>query len=165
MTLEDTCICQSSRRFNKFIDIDTLGQNNEKRGIGHVRTMDMSIVQHKGLRKTLTMGLNHIPLRPTHIHEVIQVILDTFLQVCHVLNTEHLLDMNEATKEIQMRSKKILLEAYKLNKFGFKYSQPYLFSIKAVNDEITWLLKHLFISGLDKASNNACFICISHIRQ
>ena len=64
-----------------------------------------------------------------------------------------------------MRSKKILLEAYKLNKFGFGYSQPYLFSIKAVNDEMTWLLKHVFISGLDKASNNAYFICISHIRQ
>ena len=77
ITLEDTCICHSLRRFSKFIDIDTLGQNNEKRGIGHVRTMD--IVQHKGLRQTFTMGLNHIPLRPTHIHEVIQVILDTFL--------------------------------------------------------------------------------------
>ena len=165
MTSEDTCICHSSRRFSKFLDQETSEENNEGNNRGHVRTMDISIIQHKGLRQALTMGLNHIPLRPTIIFEAIQVIHDTFLQVCQVLNVEHMLDMDVATKEVRQRSKRILLEAYKINKFGFRYSQPYLFTVKAVNDELNWLLKHVFISGLDKASNNACFICIEHIRK
>ena len=163
--LEDMCICRSSKRFYKFLDKETLDEHNEENDKGHVRTMDLSIIQHKGLRNAIQMGLNHIPLRPTIIHEAIQVIYDTFLQVCQVLNVEQLLDMNEATKEVRQRSKGILLDAYKLNKFGFRYSQPYLFTIKNVNDELNWLLKHVYVSGLDKASNNACFICISHIRK
>ena len=40
----------------------------------------------------------------------------------------------------------------------------YLFDIPVVNNEVDWLLTHLYCSGLDKATNNACFICIKHIR-
>lgn len=165
MNSQDMSICHSSRRFSKFLDQETSGENNEKGDRGHVRTMDISIIQHKGLRQAFTMGLNHIPLRSTIIFEAIQVIHDTFLQVCQVLNVEHMLDMDVATKEVRQRSKMILLDAYKISKFGFRYSQPYLFTVKDVNDELNWLLKHVFISGLDKASNNTCFICINHIRK
>ena len=33
-----------------------------------------------------------------------------------------------------------------------------------VINEINWILSHLYCSGLDKAANNACFVCIQHIR-
>ena len=164
--IKDNCICGSSKRFGKFIDEDTSTCTNEGEGHkGHVRTMDLSIIQHKGLRHALKMGLNQIPLRPTLIHEAIQVVHDTFLQVCEVLNITHLVDMGIAIKEVRNRCRMILLEAYKQNKFGFRYSQTYLFSDKKVNDELEWLLNHVYVSGLDKASNNACFICIDHIRK
>lgn len=64
-----------------------------------------------------------------------------------------------------MPTNRILLDAYKLNKYGFRYFQPYLFMIKTVNDEFNWLLNHVYIFGLEKTSNNAYFICISHIRK
>ena len=163
---EDNCICHSAKRFSKFIDMDTSTCTNEgKRGCGHVRTMDLSIIQHKGLRHALKMGLNQIPLRPTLIHEAIQVVNDTFLQVCEMLNITQIVDMDAATKEVRHKCRNLLLEAYKQNKFGFRYSQTYLFADKAVNDELEWLLNHVYISGLDKASNNACFICVDHIRK
>ena len=162
----DDCICQSSRRFAKFLDTDACGNVKEGLGCkGHVRTMDLNIVQHKGLRHAIKMGLNQIPFRPTLIFEAIQVIFNAFLQVCQVLNIEHMVDMEIASKEVRTRCRLILLEASKLNKFGFRYSQPFLFDDKVVNNELNWLLGHLYISGLDKASNNACFICVEHIRK
>ena len=164
--VEDNCICNSAKRFSKFIDMDTSTCTNEgKREGGHVRTMDLSIIQHKGLRHALKMGLNQIPLRPTLIHEAIQVVHDTFLQVCEVLNITHIVDMDMAIKEVRHKCRILLFEAYKQNKFGFRYSQTYLFADKAVNDELEWLLNHVYISGLDKASNNVCFICVDHIRK
>lgn len=54
----------------------------------------------------------------------------------------------------------ILKAASQANKYGFKFSGSFLFDISAVKNETEWLLKHLFCSGLDKATNNACFICI-----
>ena len=105
--VEDNCICQLSKRFSKFIDMDTSTCTNEgKRECGHVRTMDLSIIQHKGLRHALKMGLNQIPLRPTIIHEAIQVVHDTFLQVCEVLNITHIVDMDMAIKEVRHKMQK-----------------------------------------------------------
>ena len=44
----DKCICYSSRRFAKFLDKDTCDINGEGIGNkGHVRTMDLNIVQYK----------------------------------------------------------------------------------------------------------------------
>ena len=84
----DRCICQSWRRVGKFLDKDTC--DNAREGLeskGHVRTMNLNIIQHKGLRHALKMDLNQIPLRSTIIiHEVIQVVFYVFLQVCKVLN-------------------------------------------------------------------------------
>ena len=162
----DNCICHTSRRFAKFLDKDT--SDNAREGIvgsGHVRTMDLNIIQHKGLRHAIRMGLNQIPLKPTIIHEAIQVVFDAFSQVCQVLNIEHLVDMDMAGKEVRTRCRLIMFEASKINKFGFRYSQPFLFDDKVVNNELDWLLTHVYISGLDKASNNACFICVDHIRR
>ena len=162
----NNCICHTSKRFAKFLDNDTCKIDREGvGGKGHVRTMDLNIIQHKGLRHALKMGLNQIPLKPTIIHEVIQVVFDAFLQVCQVLNVEHLVDMNMAGKEVRTRCRVIVLEASRINKFGFRYSQPFLFDDKVVNNELEWLLGHVYISGLDKASNNACFICVDHIRR
>ena len=102
MGKEVKCICHSSNRLRKFIDSDAIDNEQEsERGKGHVRTMDISIIQHKGLRHALKMGLNHIPLRPTLIFEVIQVVYDTFLQVCQVLNITHMVNMEHACKEIR----------------------------------------------------------------
>ena len=158
----DMCICQSSRRFRNFLDKNTCSNGTNT---GHVRTMDLNIVQHKGLRHALKMGLNHIPLRPTTLHDAIQVVFDAFLQVCQVLDIEHLVDMELAGKEVRTRCRLRLLEASKQNRFGFKYSQSFLFDDKTVNNELNWLIEHVYISGLDKASNNACFICVDHIRK
>ena len=166
MEKEVKCICHSSNRLRKFIDTEAIDNEQVVDGCkGHVRTMDISIIQHKGLRHAIKMGLNHIPLRPTIIHEAVQVVCDTFLQVCQVLNVSHMVDMEQACKEVRVRCRTILFEACKQNKYGFRYSQPYLFSERVVNDELSWILKHVYISGLDKASNNACFICVSHIRM
>lgn len=68
-------------------------------------------------------------------------------------------------KEVRPRCRLILLETSKLNKFGFGYSQPFLFDDKVVNNELDWLLSHIYILGLDKASNSACFICVDHTRK
>ena len=127
--------------------------------------MDLNIVQHKGLRHALRMGLNQIPLRPTILHDAIQVVFDAFLQICQVLDIMHLVDIELACKEVRTRCRLILLEASKQNKFGFRYSQTFLFDDKIVNNELNWLIEHVYISGLDKASNNACFICVDHIRK
>jgi hypothetical protein len=52
----------------------------------------------------------------------------------------------------------------KVQQTRFRFSGSYLFDILAVKNETQWLLQHLYCSGLDKAANNACFICIKHIR-
>ena len=158
----NNCICQSSRRFRNFLDKNTSSIGMDK---GHVRTMDLNIILHKGLRHALKMGLNQIPLRPTIIQDAIQVVFDAFIQVCQVLDIMHLVDMELACKEVRTRCRLTLLEASKQNKFGFRYSQTFLFDDKVVNNELNWLIEHVYISGLDKASNNACFICVDHIRK
>ena len=57
--VEDISICSSAKRLSKFIDMDTsISMNEGKKKCGHARTMDLSIIQHKGLRHALKMGLN-----------------------------------------------------------------------------------------------------------
>jgi hypothetical protein len=57
-----------------------------------------------------------------------------------------------------------LKDALHRNKSGFRFSGKFLFDIPSIKNETTWILQHLYCSGLDKAANNACFICIKHIR-
>ena len=158
------CICNSSKRLVQFLDTDTMDSNVDGTKI-HVRTMDTKIIHNHGLREAITLGLNHIPLRNTNIREAIQVVMDSFGQVCSLLRVDELIDMDLASKMVRAKTKDKLVSAMKENLFGFRYSKPYLFSEKTVVSELSWLLKHVFISGLDKATSNACFICISHIRN
>lgn len=82
-----------------------------------------------------------------------------------MLNVEHLVDMEMAGKEVCAWYELTLFEASKINKFGFKYSEPFLFNDKVVNNELDWLLGHIYISELDKASNNIYFIRVDHIKK
>jgi hypothetical protein len=50
------------------------------------------------------------------------------------------------------------------NRSGFQCLEKFLFDVPLVKNETTWILQHLYCSRLDKATNNACFICIKHIR-
>ena len=157
------CIYNKAKKFHMFLDPDTI-DHNLINPMAHVRTMDTNIIHHHELRDTITLGLNHIPLRNTNMQETIQVIMDIFLQVYQVLKLEGCLDVHSATKMVRTRCKETLTSAFKSNLFGFKYSKPSLLCDKSVDNELTWILKHVFIFGLAKAANNACFICISHIR-
>ena len=156
------CICTSSKRLGQFVDPETIDENDPR---AHVRTMDTKIIHHHGLREAITLGLNHIPLRNTNIQEATQVVVDTFIQVCQLLKVEGCLDVGNASKLVRIMARDKLISAMKENLFGFRYSKPHLFSDKAVDNELTWLLNHVFISGLDKAASNACFICKLHIRN
>lgn len=130
----------------------------------HVRTMDLKIVQHPQLRSALMMGLNHIPLRPTDFGEAIDVTMQAFQQLYNILCLQDFgMDFHTTTKYLKQLCLEWLQTAAKANRFGFRSSGPYLFTIPAVNNELQWLLSHLYVSGLDKASNNACFMCIRPI--
>ena len=58
----------------------------------------------------------------------------------------------------------ILKTTNQSNKHGFKQSGKFLLDLIPVQNEIDWILQHLYCVGLDKAADNACFICIKHIR-
>jgi hypothetical protein len=84
------CICQTSKRLAKFRDTRTLDETSSfaKPQI-HVRTVDVNIVHHKGLRQALVMGLNHVPLKPTSNFAVsIATALDGFEQLVQIMNLE-----------------------------------------------------------------------------
>ena len=49
------------------------------------------------------------------------------------------------------------MSTLKINLHGFKYFKSHIFFDKSMDNE-------LFNPGLDKATNYACFICISHVR-
>ena len=131
----------------------------------HVRTMDLSIIQHHGLRDALIQGLNHIPLSPTKIGETIAIILDAFSQLVDILQLSILqFPIEEARNELQRRCLASLKSALHSNKFSFKCTGRHLLDQPAVKNEIAWLLSHLYCSGIDKAANNAAFICTRLIR-
>ena len=130
----------------------------------HVRTMDTKIIHNNGLREAVTLGLNHISLHNTNMSETVQVVVDTFGHVCLLLKVDELIDVDMAFEVVRAKSRDKLVSAMRENFFGFRYLKPYLLFEKTVESELSWLLKHIFISGLDKVTSNACFICISHIR-
>lgn len=70
----------------------------------------------------------------------------------------------EALEWIRVTSLERLKAARSSNKFGFRSSELDIFSLKAVQKEVEWVTDNLYCVGLDKASNNICFICIKHIR-
>ena len=126
--------------------------------------MDMEIIQHPGLKFALAQELNHIPLQPSKIGEAMAVIMDAFTQLCEILGLFELpFPVVEARTHLHSMCLSILKVASRTNKFGFKCTGQYLLDNPLVHNEINWLLTHLFCASLDKAANNACFICIKHI--
>jgi hypothetical protein len=160
------CVCLSVKRFRPFLDPLTESESSDFCPPSvHVRTTDLDIVQHPLLRAAIAKVLNHIPIKPTDFHNAITVVIDTFMQLFMILNLSSFgLDLQMACSCLRDLCLSKLRQAAKLNKFGFKFFGPYLFEIPTVNNELDWLLKHLYVAGLDKASNNACLMCICHIR-
>ena len=161
-----SCACSIAARLRKFCDPLIINETSSYAITSiHVRTMDLSIIQHSGLRDALSQGLNHIPLNPTKIGQAIAVIMDAFSQLVDILQLTKLqFPIEEAHIHLQAKCLAILKSAYKTNKFGFKNTGQFLLDQPAVKNEIAWLQKHLYCCGLDKAANNASFICIKHIR-
>jgi hypothetical protein len=160
------CACTHAQRLIGFCDPQTTNEVSRFSQSGlHVRTTDLRIIQHRQLRHALSQGLNHIPLRPTDIAQIVRIIMSAFDQLVNILGLDHAdSQLLEARRYLHVTCLDTLKAAARVNKFGFRYSGPYLFDIPAVRNELQWLLQNVYCSGLDKASNNACFICIKHIR-
>lgn len=126
----------------------------------HVWTMNIEIIINPVLKNNFKNGLNHIPLRKTLLHEVVDTVLDAWCQVCQILQ----IDPSDQVTWIRDEVWAILKKKASHNAGGFKYSQPSLNKIHPTMDELAWIQQYLFITGLNKASSNASFICISHIR-
>ena len=91
--------------------------------------------------------------------------MHVYEQLVQLLNLENLqFPVNEARQWLHCTCLDTLKASSHANKGGFRISERSLFEIPTVQNEIDWLLQRLFCSGLDKANNNACFICIRHIR-
>jgi hypothetical protein len=71
--------------------------------------------------------------------------------------------VNIAREQLYTTCLATLKDSMHNNKFGHRFSGKFLLDLPPVKNEIAWLLQHLFCSGLDKASNNVCFMCIKHI--
>jgi len=111
------------------------------------------------------MGLNHVPLKPTKIAVSVATSLDAFDQLVGILNLHAAgLDIDTAKEWIRSTCLEQLKSAAKSNKAGLRFSGLDLLRQDSVKNEIAWLNTHLYCAGLDKAANNACFICIKHIR-
>jgi hypothetical protein len=160
------CLCRRAKRFSRFLDPKTK-EESSKYGPDdvYVRTMDISIVQHVELRKALSKGLNHVPLKPTNISVSLAVAFDAFLQFLSILNLDNIgFPVQEASIWFRDTCLSQLKAASKRNKFGFRFYGPDLLKQEAVKNEIQFLTSHLYCTSLDKASNNACFVCIKHVR-
>jgi hypothetical protein len=162
----EPCACNTATRLRKFCDPLT---KNEHSSFGkpscHVRSMDLDLIQHPGLRVALKQGLNHIVLRPTNIAQAVATMLDAFEQLIPILHLDSIqFPISEARAHLHNLCLHTLKAANHSNKYGFRQSGQFLLEQPAVRNEIQWLTKHLYCAGLDKAANNACFMCIKHIR-
>lgn len=164
MTFKTPCPCNTIKKFAKFIDPLTTDStpNSQIPSITdkHVRTMDIDIIKDPMLKNNFKNGLNHIPLRKTLLHEVVDTVLDAWYQTCQILNIDPSDQINLIREEVWLTLKR----KASVNAGGFKYSQPSLTKNHPAMDELEWIQQYLFIAGLDKAAANASFICISHIR-
>lgn len=88
----------------------------------HVRTMDIEILKNHVLKSNLKNGLNHIPLRQTLLHEVVDTVLDAWYQVCQILQ----IDPSDQIMWIRNNVRAILKKKASQNIGGFKYSHPSL---------------------------------------
>jgi hypothetical protein len=162
----ETCICNSAKRFQRYLDPRTLEeQSSYATHAAHVRTMDVNIIQHPELRKAISQGLNHVPVKPTSIRLCIDTALDALEQLAAILSLHSQnFPYQEAKEWVIHRCRERLLAGAKRNLYGFHYSGHDLLDCQSVTNEIKWLTQHLLCAGLDKATNNCSFICIKHIR-
>lgn len=65
----------SHRHWVQFLDQDAL-ETSDVYETTHVRTANLACIQNKELRDTLSCRLNHIPLRQTHLFEIVAKLLD-----------------------------------------------------------------------------------------
>jgi hypothetical protein len=122
--------------------------------------MDIGIIRDITLRNNFKHGLNHIPLRQTLLSEVMDTVLDAWVQVCLILQ----IDPSDQVSWVRNETWIILKEKASRNCEGFKHSQPSWKKLHSAIDELQWIQQNLFNAGLDKASSNASFICINHIK-
>ena len=127
--------------------------------------MDTGIVQHPKLHCATAMELNHILLHPIDFHKAINAMVEAFMHLYEMFDL-YRFNLKLSSDVAFLKSIYIsrLCIVAKTNKFGFKSSKPSLFLVFVVKNEFKLLLSHLFICGLDKANQNACFMCIYHIR-
>jgi len=127
--------------------------------------MNTQLIQHAGLRQVVAHGLNHILIMPTSIAKCMSIVMDAFEQVSQILNFDGLdFPTIEAKEWLHNKSLQILKATNRQNLYGLRFLGRELMSEPAVKNELDWITDNLFCSGLDKASNNCCFICIKHIR-
>ena len=90
--------------------------------------------------------------------------MNAFDQLVDILKLDYI-DFNllDARQYVHTTCHDTLKAIAKVNKYDFRFSGPYFFDIQAIQNELHWLLQNIFCSSLDKASNNACFLCIRHI--
>lgn len=160
------CICLHAKRLTRFLDSQT---SLEGSAFGpaqiHVRTVDVNLIQQKELRDAVSMGLNHIPVKPTNLAACVSTALDAFDQLCQILNLETVgLPIDEAKEWIRSTCLAELKHAAKNNRAGLRFSGHDLLAQKHVQNEISWITSKFYCSGLDKATNNICFVCIKHVR-
>lgn len=161
-----TCLCNSAKRLKKFLDPLTISETSCcAPSILHVRTMDTNIIQHTELRKAVSKGMNHIPLRPTCLGSCIALLLEAFDQLVVILQLAELdFPIVEAKEWIQTHALERLKTANRKNLYGFRRSGSLLLSLPAVKNELKWLTENFLCAGLDKAANNCSFICARHMR-
>ena len=162
----NTCDCLNTKRFQHFLDPLTQYETSQYApATVHVRSMNINIIQNAQLRHALAQGLNHIPLKSTRINSCIATIMDAFEQLVLILGLVDLdFPIAEARRWLHEISLTRLKTAQRVNKYGFRVLGTDFLSSSAIKNEIAWLTSKLFCSGLDKATNNCCFICIRYIR-
>jgi len=132
------CLCKSAKRLRKFLDPLTMQESTSTTAPDiHVRTVNCDLLQNADLRKAVAMGLNHIPLKPTSIGVCIATILDAFSQVTNILGLASCeFPLIEAKEWVRVTCLAQLKKAKNKNKYGFRSSQPDLFSNSAVLKEV-----------------------------
>jgi len=115
------CLCKTTKRLRRFLDpMTTQEATNLTAPDVHVRTVSCDLLQHTELRKAVTMGLNHVPLKPTAIGICISTILDAFEQVASILSLDsNDFPLTEAKEWVRVTSLARLKKAQNMNKFGF----------------------------------------------
>lgn len=132
------CACTTATRFHKFIDPLTTNEVSDlAKSIPHVRTMDLSIIQHKGLCDIVAQGLNHIPPLPTNIGHAIATVLEAYEQLTSILQLESMdFPLVEARVYLHTQCLEILKQASKINKYDFRISCTHVLNDPVVQNEI-----------------------------